>query len=166
MSLNISSNKLTVTLGLLIFALVLVLDQGEAQQCGSQVDFKFNCSQGLCCSKWGWCGITDAYCGKENCQSQCPSPSPPPPPTPPTPPPPPPAPMPPSPITDILSEELFNEMLKHRNDGACPAKGFYTYYAFITAASTYPEFGNTGDVQTRKRELAAFFGQTSQETTG
>ncbi|WVZ21378.1 hypothetical protein V8G54_008700 [Vigna mungo] len=57
-------------------------------------------------------------------------------------------------------------MLKHRNDGACPARGFYTYDAFIAAASAFPSFGNSGDTATRKREIAAFFGQTSHETTG
>jgi chitinase len=57
-------------------------------------------------------------------------------------------------------------MLKHRNDGGCPAKGFYTYDAFISAAKAFPGFGTTGDVATRKREIAAFFGQTSHETTG
>lgn len=144
----------------ILFSLVFLLDQSEAQQCGSQVEFKLNCTQGYCCSTSGWCGTTDAYCGKGNCQSQCPQPSPP------TPPPPPPPPMPPSPITDILSEAVFEDMLLHRNDPVCPAHGFYTYYDFITAATSFPEFANTGDLETRKRELAAFFAQTSHETTG
>ena len=33
-------------------------------------------------------------------------------------------------------------------------------------SAIFGAFGTTGDVTTRKRELAAFFGQTSQETTG
>ncbi|KAG2315556.1 hypothetical protein Bca52824_018678 [Brassica carinata] len=45
------------------------------------------------------------------------------------------------------------------------AKSFYTYDAFITAAKSFPSFGNTGDLTTRKKEIAAFFGQTSHETT-
>ncbi|KAK2632883.1 hypothetical protein EUGRSUZ_L00939 [Eucalyptus grandis] len=57
-------------------------------------------------------------------------------------------------------------MLKHRNDGNCPAKGFYTYDAFITAAKSFGGFGTTGDTDTRKREIAAFLAQTSHETTG
>ncbi|KAF7841185.1 endochitinase 2-like [Senna tora] len=57
-------------------------------------------------------------------------------------------------------------MLKHRDDGGCPARGFYTYDAFIQAAKSFPSFGNTGDTTARKREIAAFFGQTSHETTG
>uniref|UniRef100_A0A7N2L367 chitinase n=1 Tax=Quercus lobata TaxID=97700 RepID=A0A7N2L367_QUELO len=56
-------------------------------------------------------------------------------------------------------------MLKHRNDQGC-SNGFYTYNAFITAAQSFSAFGTTGDVTTRKRELVAFFGQTSHETTG
>ena len=57
-------------------------------------------------------------------------------------------------------------MLKYRNDARCPSNGFYTYDAFITAAQSFNGFGTTGDLDTRKRELAAFFGQTSHETTG
>lgn len=158
--------KASLAVGLLIFTLVLLTDQSEAQHCGKQVEYKLNCSEGFCCSNYGWCGTSDAYCGKGNCQSQCPEPSPPTPPSPPPPPPTPPPPMPPSPITDIFSEDLFEEMLKRRNDFRCPASGFYTYYDFITAAAYFPEFCNSGDLETRKRELAAFFGQTSQETNG
>lgn len=69
-------------------------------------------------------------------------------------------------VASIISEDVFNQFLKHRNDAACSAKGFYTYTAFIAAANSFPDFGNNGDLQSRKRELAAFFGQTSQETTG
>ncbi|WOL12081.1 basic endochitinase-like [Canna indica] len=41
--------------------------------------------------------------------------------------------------------------------------GFYTYDAFIAAADAFTRrgFATTGDVDTRKRELAAFFAQTS-----
>ncbi|RLN13285.1 putative chitinase [Panicum miliaceum] len=47
-------------------------------------------------------------------------------------------------------------ILLHRNDGRCPARGFYTYYdAFVTAAGAFPGFGTTGDADTRKREVAA-----------
>ncbi|KAF8011340.1 hypothetical protein BT93_J1827 [Corymbia citriodora subsp. variegata] len=69
-------------------------------------------------------------------------------------------------VSGLISRELFNEMLKHRNDANCPGKGFYTYDAFITAAKSFAEFGVTGDTDTRKREIAAFLAQTSHETTG
>ncbi|XP_055803359.1 acidic 27 kDa endochitinase [Solanum dulcamara] len=69
-------------------------------------------------------------------------------------------------VGTIVTSDLFNEMLKNRNDDRCPAKGFYTYDAFIAAANSFPAFGTTGDDSARKKEIAAFFGQTSHETTG
>ncbi|CDP01817.1 unnamed protein product [Coffea canephora] len=57
-------------------------------------------------------------------------------------------------------------MLKYHNDPRCSSIGFYTYTAFITAAKSFNGFGTTGDVATRKREIAAFLGQTSHETIG
>ncbi|XP_010113258.2 endochitinase CH25 [Morus notabilis] len=66
----------------------------------------------------------------------------------------------------MITRSLFDKMLKHRNDNRCPTHGLYTYDAFITAARSFNGFGTTGDDATRKRELAAFFGQTSHETTG
>ncbi|KAK4781124.1 hypothetical protein SAY87_017230 [Trapa incisa] len=129
-----------------------------AQQCGNQTGGAL-CPAGLCCSQWGWCGTGDAYCGS-GCQSgPCSGGSTP-------------TPTPTTPtggsrdITEIISKALFEEMLKHRNDAACPAHGFYTYEAFIIAARSFPPFGTTGDITTRKREIAAFFAETSHETTG
>lgn len=69
-------------------------------------------------------------------------------------------------MASIVSRDLFERFLLHRNDAACLARGFYTYDAFLSAAGAYPAFGTTGDLDTRKREVAAFFGQTSHETTG
>ncbi|KAM7523997.1 hypothetical protein LguiA_013899 [Lonicera macranthoides] len=57
-------------------------------------------------------------------------------------------------------------MLKYRNDARCQSKGYYTYNGFINAARSFNGFGITGDVNTSKRELAAFLAQTSHETTG
>lgn len=74
-----------------------------------------------------------------------------------------------SPVGDIgslITKSMFNDMLKHRNDGNCQAKGFYTYDAFISAAKSFSGFATTGDTTTRKREIAAFLAQTSHETTG
>ncbi|CAA6656079.1 unnamed protein product [Spirodela intermedia] len=69
-------------------------------------------------------------------------------------------------VASIISQTLFDQMLLHRNDAACPANNFYTYSAFVTAANSFPAFGTTGDLTTRQREIAAFLGQTSHETTG
>ncbi|XP_050260600.1 uncharacterized protein LOC126705573 [Quercus robur] len=69
-------------------------------------------------------------------------------------------------VTSVISSSLFNKMLKYRNDPRCKSNGFYTYNAFVDAAKSFNGFGTTGDITTRKREIAAFFGQTSHETTG
>nr|QVU21311.1 chitinase [Allium sativum]QVU21312.1 chitinase [Allium sativum] len=118
-----------------------------AQQCGSQGGGAL-CSNGLCCSQYGYCGNGGPYCGT-GCQSQCGGPG-----------------GGSSGVASIISSSLFNQMLLHRNDAACPANGFYTYDAFIAAANSFSGFGTTGDIDTQKRELAAFFAQTSHETTG
>lgn len=47
-----------------------------------------------------------------------------------------------------------------------PTSGFYSYSAFVKAAATFPDFASTGDAVRDKRELAAFLGQISHETTG
>nr|AAD11407.1 hevein-like protein [Sambucus nigra] len=127
-------------------------------QCGRDAGGAL-CHDNLCCSFWGFCGSTYQYC-EDGCQSQCRDTA---------------------RLTDLprallrptnnrnaiskmISKSLFNEMFKHRND--CPSRGFYSYEAFITAAGSFPGFCTSGDVATRKRELAAFLSQTSQATTG
>nr|ABK96628.1 unknown [Populus trichocarpa x Populus deltoides] len=129
-----------------VFSLLLsLLLGGSAEQCGSQAGGAV-CPGGLCCSQFGWCGSTNDYCGN-GCQSQCGGAG-------------------AGDLGSIISSAKFDEMLKHRNDGGCPGKGFYTYNAFISAANAFSGFGTTGDANTRKREIAAFLGQTSHETTG
>ncbi|KAJ0249409.1 hypothetical protein HA466_0149070 [Hirschfeldia incana] len=55
------------------------------EQCGRQANGTL-CPNGLCCSKWGWCGDTPPYCDLDKgCQSQCTLPAPAPAPTPPNP---------------------------------------------------------------------------------
>lgn len=137
----------------LLFSLLLL--SASAEQCGSQAGGA-RCPSGLCCSKFGWCGNTNDYCGPGNCQSQCPGGPTPTPPTPPG----------GGDLGSIISSSMFDQMLKHRNDNACQGKGFYSYNAFINAARSFPGFGTSGDTTARKREIAAFFAQTSHETTG
>ncbi|XVE93972.1 hypothetical protein REPUB_Repub01dG0240300 [Reevesia pubescens] len=150
---------------LLVFSWFLsyVVLLGSAQECGSQAGDAL-CSGGLCCSKYGWCGTSDEYCLEENgCQSQCKekdtegcdtdggdtgggdiSGG----------------------LADILTREMFEEMLPYRNNPLCHAVGFYKYEAFIAAAKSFPAFATTGNDATKKKEVAAFMGQTSHETTG
>ncbi|WMV51674.1 hypothetical protein MTR67_045059 [Solanum verrucosum] len=137
----------------LLFSLLL-LTAASAQNCGSQAGGTL-CASGLCCSKFGWCGNTNDHCGSGNCQSQCPGGGPG-----------------PGPVTggdlgSVISNSMFDEMLKLRNENSCQGKNnVYSYNAFITAARSFPGFGTTGDSNTRKRDIAAFFAQTSQNTTG
>ncbi|CAN6285796.1 unnamed protein product [Urochloa humidicola] len=65
----------------------------------------------------------------------------------------------------IITQQMFESMLSHRGDSGCEGK-FYTYDSFIKAAKKFPDFGTTGSDEIRRRELAAFFGQTSHETSG
>ncbi|XP_059446522.1 endochitinase-like [Corylus avellana] len=152
----------------LILFLAFLLGTTSAEQCGHQAGGAL-CPNGLCCSEYGWCGTTIAYCGT-GCQSQCAATPPPPPPNPTPSPPPPPNPTPSPPpgdgVASIISATLFDQLLKYRNDPRCRSNGFYTYNAFIAAANSFAGFGTTGDADTRKREIAAFLGQTSHETTG
>ncbi|XP_027938038.1 chitinase 10 [Vigna unguiculata] len=71
-----------------------------------------------------------------------------------------------SPVSSVVSEDLFNSIFLHKDNAACPAKNFYTYDSFIMACTRFPQFGSRGSSITRKREVAAFLAQISQETTG
>ncbi|KAF7062191.1 hypothetical protein CFC21_068819 [Triticum aestivum] len=74
-------------------------------------------------------------------------------------------------VASIVTRDTFYSMLRQGHhgggDGGCDGGAFfYSYDAFVEAASTFRGFGTTGDQATRRRELAAFFAQTSHETTG
>lgn len=71
-----------------------------------------------------------------------------------------------SPVSSVVSEELFNSIFLHKDNAACPAKNFYTYDSFIMASRSFRRFGSCGSLTTRKREVAAFLAQISHETTG
>ncbi|KAF8013174.1 hypothetical protein BT93_I1145 [Corymbia citriodora subsp. variegata] len=142
------TNKMLLIKTLAILSLLSALTCGaSAEQCGSQAGSQL-CPGGQCCSKYGWCGTTPEYC-TNGCQSQCGGGG-----------------GGGGDVSGLISRDTFNQLLKHRNDAGCPAKGFYTYDAFIAAAKSFPAFGTTGDATTRKREIAAFLAQTSHETTG
>eukprot|EP00252_Welwitschia_mirabilis_P023390 TRINITY_DN6598_c0_g1_i1.p1 TRINITY_DN6598_c0_g1~~TRINITY_DN6598_c0_g1_i1.p1 ORF type:complete len:294 (+),score=-18.01 TRINITY_DN6598_c0_g1_i1:66-884(+) len=129
----------------------LVLTQ--AQNCG--------CAKGLCCSKYGYCGTTAAYCG-QGCQS--------------------------GPCTgssggggsgqgggggggggatvgSIVTRSFFNGLMSAVGSN-CEGKNFYNHDGFIAAAKSFTGFGTTGSTVVRKRELAAFFANVMHETGG
>lgn len=69
-------------------------------------------------------------------------------------------------LNPLISKKLYDSIFLHKDDSACPAKNFYTYESFVQASEYFPEFGTTGSLTTRQREIAAFLAQISHETTG
>ena len=71
-------------------------------------------------------------------------------------------------IAEILTEELFDQIFRLRSTAPSCSQGIsvMTYSSLIAAAEYFPLFGNTGGLDTRRREIAAFLGQVSQETSG
>nr|XP_016453550.1 PREDICTED: chitinase 4-like [Nicotiana tabacum] len=118
-----------------IFFPILIL----AQNCG--------CAEGLCCSRWGYCGTGNAYCG-QGCKGG------------------------PcfitanygiSSVSQIVSEPFFNGIANQAAPN-CEGKGFYTRAAFLEALRSYPRFGTDGSSDDNKREIAAFFAHVTHET--
>ncbi|KAL2610425.1 hypothetical protein R1flu_028998 [Riccia fluitans] len=64
------------------------------------------------------------------------------------------------PLGRVVTLEMFDELFPAR------LRSFYSYEAFILAASAFPEFGTTGDVDMQKREVAAFLAHIQVETAG
>ncbi|KAJ0033884.1 hypothetical protein Pint_26056 [Pistacia integerrima] len=121
----------------IILALAIIPSNVMCQQC--------NCAPGLCCSKHGYCGTGQQFCG-EGCQA--------------------------GPCTattngvvvaNIVTPEFFGG-IKNQAAPTCPGKSFYTRDAFLKALSSYPRFGRVGSVGDSKREIAAFFAHVAYET--
>ncbi|WOL12623.1 hypothetical protein Cni_G21390 [Canna indica] len=111
-----------------------------AQNCG--------CSPDLCCSKWGFCGLGDDYCG-EGCQSgPCYSSNPP---------------ATGGSVAGTVTQSFFDGIIGQA-DGSCAGKSFYSHDAFLTAAGSYSDFGSGGSADDSKREIAAFFAHVTHET--
>uniref|UniRef100_A0ACD5YDC0 Uncharacterized protein n=1 Tax=Avena sativa TaxID=4498 RepID=A0ACD5YDC0_AVESA len=131
-----------VALGLAA-ALLSAAGPAAAQNCG--------CQSGLCCSKYGYCGTGDDYCG-DGCQS--------------------------GPCTgsgsgsgsgggdvgSIVTDAFFNG-IKSQSGSGCAGTNFYTRQAFLNAVGSgkYSEFAS-GSSDAAKREIAAFFAHVTHET--
>lgn len=126
-----------------LLVLNCILQLCAAQECGSQAGNAV-CANNLCCSQYGYCGSTTAYCGT-GCQSGCPTGSPPA----------------SQGVGSILTSALFDSFFppSQRNS-------FYTYDAFIGAANTYASFGTTGSSDQQKQDIAAFCAHVYHETSG
>ncbi|KAG2721876.1 hypothetical protein I3760_02G101500 [Carya illinoinensis] len=65
-------------------------------------------------------------------------------------------------VADIVTDDFFNGILNQAS-GDCPGKSFYTRAAFLSALSSYNQFGS-GSADESKREIAAFFANVAHET--
>lgn len=128
---------------LLLVLIYQLFSSISAQQCGTST----LCANNLCCSQYGYCGSTSDYCGS-GCQSgPCTTSS-----------------GSSSGVSSIVSSSQFDQFLSQRTSSSCPSNGFYTYDAFVAAASAYGSFGTTGSSDVTKREVAAFFANVAHET--
>ncbi|KAF8086067.1 hypothetical protein N665_0636s0039 [Sinapis alba] len=139
-----TTRKHTLLLLTTLFVLILTVSKPvTSQNCGCASDF--------CCSKWGYCGQTEDYCGDGCREGPCQrgggggrngggggevvS------------------------LEETVTPEFFNSILSQARDN-CAGKGFYSHNAFIAAANSYPSFGSS----ISKREIAAFFAHVTHET--
>ena len=118
-----------------------------AQNCG--------CAPNLCCSQYGYCGSSPAYCGVGCKEGPCtggggggatPSPG--------------------SSgvnVADVVTQDFFDSIINQAG-GECPGKSFYTRDAFLNALNSYDQFGKVGSTDDSKREIAAFFAHVTHET--
>ncbi|XP_010687453.2 endochitinase EP3 [Beta vulgaris subsp. vulgaris] len=108
-----------------------------AQNCG--------CASNLCCSQFGFCGSTDAYCGEGCREGPCRSPS-----------------SGGGSVSSLVTDAFFNRIINQAS-ASCAGKRFYTRAAFLSALRFYPQFGS-GSSDVVKREVAAFFAHVTHET--
>ncbi|KAF8041260.1 hypothetical protein BT93_A0004 [Corymbia citriodora subsp. variegata] len=114
-------------------------DTNLAQHCG--------CAPSLCCSRWGYCGTGDAYCGISCQAGPCST-------------------LPPASnvlAADVVTETFFDGKIGQAPEG-CEGKAFYSRGTFLEAVGSYPLFGRVGSVDDSLREMAAFFGHVTFET--
>jgi len=138
--------KIMAALALGLALLCAAAGPAAAQNCG--------CQPGYCCSKYGYCGLGDPYCG-EGCRS--------------------------GPcysggggggsgsggrganVASVVTDAFFNG-IKNQAGGGCEGKSFYTWSAFLSAAGKYSGFAHGGSEVEGKREIAAFFAHVTHET--
>uniref|UniRef100_A0A0D9W6M9 chitinase n=1 Tax=Leersia perrieri TaxID=77586 RepID=A0A0D9W6M9_9ORYZ len=144
---SIMANSPTPTmLALLALGLTLILSAAgpaAAQNCG--------CQSNLCCSKHGYCGTGNDYCGEGCREGPCYNKG-------------------GSsggntgvPVESVVTEQFFNG-IKNQAPNNCVGKSFYTRQSFINAARSYSGFAKGRSNDDSKREIAAFFAHITHET--
>ncbi|KAI3700811.1 hypothetical protein L2E82_45449 [Cichorium intybus] len=106
-----------------------------------------NCAPQECCSKFGYCGKTNDYCGKDCRRGPCLLP----------------APNNNADVSGIVTNAFFNGIVA-KSARNCPGRGFYTRDVFLRVIRDYPHFGRSGSIDDSKREIAAFFAHVTHET--
>lgn len=141
---NTTKTKMKTTLPTLLFAGlflagILLPDPVVSQSC--------NCGRQECCSKYGYCGTTQEYCGKDCRKGPCSLP----------------APNNNADVPGIVSNAFFNGIVA-KSASNCPGRSFYTRDTFLRVLRDYPHFGRSGSIDDSKREIAAFFAHVTHET--
>ncbi|CAM8976956.1 unnamed protein product [Rhodiola kirilowii] len=126
---------------ILTIAALFVVQSALAQNCG--------CSSDMCCSRFGYCGLGDDYCGTGCQNGPCNTPT--------------------NTATndvvvgDVVTDAFFNGIIGQAGD-SCVGKSFYSRAVFLDALNSYPGFGRVGTADDSKREIAAFFAHVTHET--
>jgi chitinase len=134
---NKSLSILIAPLAKAYFIMTMVPKNASAQNCG--------CTNGLCCSQYGYCGTGTAYCGPGCQQGPCTGQSP------------------PSSVANIVTQAFFNSIINQASS-SCAGKTFYTRAGFLNAANYYGQFATSGSADANKREIAAIFAHFTHET--
>ncbi|CAF1699629.1 unnamed protein product [Brassica oleracea var. botrytis] len=108
----------------------------KSQNCG--------CAPNFCCSQFGYCGTTDAYCGAGCRSGPCRGSG---------------TPSGGGSVGSIVTQGFFNNIINRAGNG-CAGKRFYTRNSFINAANTFPNFANS----VTRREIATMFAHFTHET--
>merc|ERR1740116_497335 len=69
-------------------------------------------------------------------------------------------------ISSWFTREIFAQMFPNICNAACQGCNMLTYDCLIAATLMYPDFASSNDEDANKREVAAWLGEMSQETTG
>lgn len=106
-------------------------------QCGN------TCLVTECCSRFGFCGTGDDFCGV-NCRGgPCVNNG--------------------VSIADIVTQEFFDGIL-NQAPSTCVGRSFYSRGVFLDALNSFTQFARTGSVEDSRREIAAFFAHVTHET--
>lgn len=122
-----------------IILLAVFSNTAYSQNCG--------CGANECCSRFGYCGTGNDYCGTGCREGSCNAP----------------------PATngvsvgEIVTDSFFNGIIDQASSD-CAGKGFFTRTAFLNALNSYSQFGRVGTEDDSKREIAAFFAHATHET--